>query len=96
MYECACGARVRARQGCQGPIQGTGRWGDHTFSTLTLPREPGRIKILMKDEVERMWPTPTVWERILQEDSIQPGVPELALTAHRVCLVTGLGPSRPS
>ena len=72
MYECACGARVRGRQGCQGPIQGTGRWGDHTFSTLTLPREPGRIKILMRDEVERMWPTPTGWGKIMEGDSVQP------------------------
>ncbi|MXQ83559.1 hypothetical protein E5288_WYG014542 [Bos mutus] len=34
--------------------------------------EPGSKKILMNEEVERMWPIPTVWERILQENSVQP------------------------
>ena len=58
--------------GCQGSAQGTGKWGHHILSTLALPQEPGCKKILMNEEVERMWLTPTVWERILQENSVQP------------------------
>ena len=80
----------------RGLLRALGSGGDHFLPTLALPWGPGGRKNLINEEVERKWPTPTVWERILQEDSIQPGVPELALTAHRVCLVTGLGPSRPS
>ena len=58
--------------GCQGPAQGSGKWGDHILSTLALPWQTESKKILMNEEVERMWPTPTVWERILQENSVQP------------------------
>ena len=46
--------------GCQGPAQGTGKSGDHILSTLALPWEPGSKKILMNEEVERMWLTSTV------------------------------------
>ena len=55
----------------QGPAQGSGKWGDHILSTLALPWQTESKKILMNEEVER-WPTPTVWERILQENSVQP------------------------
>ena len=73
--ECACWACVGGwgvRGLCQGPAQGTGRWGDHILSTLALPWEPGREKILMNEGVERMWPTPTGWGRIMKGDSVQP------------------------
>ena len=98
--ECACGAYGGGwggvgGEGCvRGLLRALVSGGDHFLSTLALPWQTESKKILMNEEVER-WPTPTVWERILQEDSIQSGALELALTA-QLCLVTGLGPSRPS
>ena len=59
-------------KGVRGLLRALGSGGNYFLSTLALPREPGSKKILMNEEVERMWPTPTVWERILQENSVQP------------------------
>ena len=84
-----------AQRDVSGVCSGHLKVGEIISSTLALPWGPGSRKNLINEEVERKRPTPTVWKRILQEDSIQPGVLELALTA-QLCLVTGLGLSRPS
>ena len=70
--ECAFGASVWSGQGCQGPIHGNGRWRDHILSTLALPPVPGRIKILLNVEVERMWPACTEQGKIIKGDSVHP------------------------
>ena len=56
----------------RGLLRALGSGGDYFLSTLALPQEPGNKKILTNEEGERMWLTPTVWERILQENSVQP------------------------
>ena len=56
----------------RGLLRPLGSGGHHFLYTLALPREPGSRKNLMNEEVERKGPTPTVWERILQENSVQP------------------------
>ena len=39
--ECACGVCVGGRRGCQGPIQGTWRWGDHILPPRPFPGNLG-------------------------------------------------------
>ena len=49
------------REGCvRGLLRALESGGDHFLSTLALPQEPGSKKILMNEEVERMWLTSTV------------------------------------
>ena len=56
----------------RGLFRALGAGGDHMLSTLALSREPRCRKILMNEEVERMWPTPIGWARIMEGDSVQP------------------------
>ena len=70
MWMCLWGLYVG--KAVRGLLRALGSGGHYFLSTLALPQEPGSKKILMNEEVERMWPIPTVWERILQENSVQP------------------------
>ena len=72
MCDVPVGRGLGVDRDVRGLFRALGAGGDHMLSTLALSREPRCRKILMNEEVERMWPTPIGWARIMEGDSVQP------------------------